>query len=215
MVTNGIAIGIVARAIRDLMTNGTRAGGLFDVSLHIENGATGAMSTGIFEKRGDLLWLLLAILAVAVEPSPTWASEAIADWTLKCGAEIGPLPTARQIPECVIDQTASNGSITLRAIAGGVTSSGAPAVIFDISPPVSVEGGLGLKVDGRILGASWIENCTETSCESEVLLDEQFLRAFKRGRAASIRVRDLNDQQQTISLSLMGFTRAFDKLGYE
>jgi invasion protein IalB len=71
---------------------------------------------------------------------------------------------------------------------------------------------MGILVDGRRLGASWVEQCDAKGCESEILLDTFFLPALKRGSKLSLVFHDAGRKRQTVTLSLRGFSRAYEAL---
>lgn len=86
--------------------------------------------------------------------------------------------------------------------------------VMSIAAPLGVllPAGLVAKIDGADAGATGYRFCDASACIIEEPVSQEFIAKMKKGSNVAMTIRSLNGQPTTITMSLSGFTKAFDSV---
>ncbi|MCH9674034.1 MAG: invasion associated locus B family protein [Gammaproteobacteria bacterium] len=139
-------------------------------------------------------------------------SDAFKDWVKRCDA--GAEKTQGDATGCYIAQNLvikeGNQRILLFTVAKPPGKG--PVAILTFPLGIALPPGVVITVDGGQPQRFEIERCLQSGCKSAFPLDEEMIRAFKRGLVAEVVIRDAARSPVTIPVSLQGFTAAFASL---
>lgn len=151
--------------------------------------------------------------AVAQEPAalPGGASslrETYQDWLVSCAQE--------KTKRCAISQqqTQQNGqrvlAIEIAAGPGGKTATGTLVMPFGLA----LDAGIALQIDDKPPGTSLrFSTCLPGGCLVPLSFDEAFLSTLRAGQMLKTTAKTVNnDQPMSFSISLKGFSAAFDRV---
>lgn len=150
-------------------------------------------------------------------PAPAAASEEvtseiIGDWDLQC-AKDGPEPRPCRLYQLLKDQ-AGNAIVEINLFKLAQPSGGAVAGATVIVPlETLLTGQLTMSVDGNNAKRYPFAFCNQIGCYARIGLSQDDVDAFKAGNAAQLSVIPAvaPEQQVVVTMSLKGFTKAYDK----
>lgn len=161
---------------------------------------------------GFLMTLPLgAAIAQSAESAPReFAREAHGDWTIRCDTAT---PDACYMMQLGLD--AANTPIVEVSLIRFPAGQDAAAGITIIAPlGTALPEGAIVQVDGGPRVLVPFDFCTQAGCIANLALTEADIGAYKRGGVATVRVAAAQapDNPFTVTLSLAGFTAAYDAL---
>jgi invasion protein IalB len=147
-------------------------------------------------------------LQVAADPP---AAEGTAGKTNKAAAEI------REIEQCGMSQrvfAATNNKIFLNVVVLKRTGEKAPPGEIQLVAPLGVflPGGVGMEVDTKPIGRVGFLSCQPYGCVTVSEITTELLDQLKKGTAANMIIYIAPGQGIPMSISLKGFSKAFDEL---
>ncbi|MEO0363488.1 MAG: invasion associated locus B family protein [Pseudomonadota bacterium] len=134
-------------------------------------------------------------------------------WEVRCGVE--------NPDRCVMVQTGNNenGEPVLQAILSKAPGLEGPngeeiAALMEIVAPIGVllPAGVAVKIDGREVGRGGYRYCNPQACLVTEPIQDDFVNQLKRGSNAVFTLTALNGQTADITISLSGFTKAFNAM---
>lgn len=149
--------------------------------------------------------------AQAAAPAGAQGQQTIGAWALNCGAgadcamaQIGKDSTGTPILEMVV-----------RKLEAPLEADGRTAIaVVDFITPLGVvlTSGLELKIDGGQGEAAPFQICTEQGCLVREPVDQGLIDRLKKGNGASVMVVAANQGEVNATISLSGFTKAYNSL---
>ncbi|MEL7462773.1 MAG: invasion associated locus B family protein [Pseudomonadota bacterium] len=150
--------------------------------------------------------------AVAQEPAST-VRETHGSWDIRC---------ANDNPQaCLMAQTGNNaqGQPVIQALVRKTPGLKGPqgedvAAVVEIIAPIGVflPAGVQIKIDGREVGRGAYRVCNPQACLVAEPVAADFIDQLKRGSNAVMTIAASNGESADITISLSGFTKAFNSL---
>jgi invasion protein IalB len=161
--------------------------------------------------------ILATVLALCVLTAPASAQQqqlqnveksTSGDWSLQCGT----LPSGGQ-RLCQMSQVVNNpkdGKPLLQALV--FRPPGDKAAVMRLIAPLGVwlRPGIGFSIDGGSKNNLKYEFCLSAGCIAQIKLSSGLVSALKRGSKARLNIHTIRRQKLNLSVSLRGFTAAFD-----
>lgn len=134
-------------------------------------------------------------------------------WEVRCAAQ---KPDA-----CGMIQMGKNGEgqpvlqVTIRKTPGLKGPQDVPIDAFvEVVAPIGVllPAGVGISIDGRDIGRGIFQVCNPQACLVSEPVQNDFIDQMKKGNNATMRIVNASGQPTDISISLSGFTKAYNSL---
>jgi invasion protein IalB len=136
--------------------------------------------------------------------------QAFRDWTVDCtndatGCTMSPAASAYE---------GTNGVRRLfgRLIEVAARSGPVPVFVVEITLDYLLPEGVKVKVDGRSYGTLAVRSCHQGGCLVPFRLEPGLLAAFRRGYTLELTLTSLDGATESVEISLLGFTRAFQAM---
>lgn len=160
-----------------------------------------------------VLWLAVAGLLSMAPGSASAApqnGQVFKDWVVKCEGGEGQSERCYIVQNIVITQT---GQRLLTFTAGYIGADSGPVAHLLLPLGMYLPAGVALKVDSGEQFKAPVIICSANGCEASLSLDDDLLPQLKNGLVAQVAFLDGTARRQiTISVSLKGFTAAFNSL---
>ncbi|MEM6943905.1 MAG: invasion associated locus B family protein [Pseudomonadota bacterium] len=156
--------------------------------------------------------LALPALATAQQQQAEEVRDRHGDWTVRC---------ATGTETCVIQQVGqgNNGNdvleMRIRKLSGVNTDQGEaiPAAIQILAPlGVFLPAGVRVQVDGNEVRSAPFEQCQQGGCVVRQPMSQDFLDEMRAGSTAKVTLIAVPQTEVAVSISLTGFTRAFNNI---
>ena len=157
--------------------------------------------------------LALSTPAEAQQPAGATVKATHGAWEIRCAAQ--------QPNSCAMVQTGNNAEgqpvvQTLLRKTPGLTGPNGQAVaaVMEVIAPIGVflPAGVGIKIDGADIGRGVYRVCNPQACLMTEPVQEDFISKMKGGANATIILTRPDGQTTDISISLSGFTKAYNSL---
>ena len=145
--------------------------------------------------------LLTPVISLFLASVPLHADEDLrtGDWQAICD------PQGCRLAHSLVAAQSETMLLMARVFDGDVPTLVLPAPLGSF-----LKAGLQMSIDGGAPRTLAYEICDEFGCHAGVPLDDGLLRDFKRGLKADIAFADGTQQQVTLSISLVGFTKGME-----
>jgi invasion protein IalB len=132
------------------------------------------------------------------------------DWQVRCGTPMG--AQGEQCVEMQIVTAEDRDDVGLTVIV--LKTADKKARILRVIAPlgVSLQYGLGLKVDSTEKGRTGFVRCVPGGCVAEVILDDELLNLFRNGKTATFIIFQSPEEGIGVPISLNGFGEGYDAL---
>jgi invasion protein IalB len=89
-------------------------------------------------------------------------------------------------------------------------------LLLQVLAPLGVlmPSGLGLKIDDKDIGRVGFTRCTDSGCVAEVIVDDNLLASFKRGKLATFIIFQASEEGIGVPVSLVGFAESIADLSH-
>ncbi|MEX2630690.1 MAG: invasion associated locus B family protein [Tistlia sp.] len=132
-------------------------------------------------------------------------------WELRCGTPPNGTAKACQMEQDVFAQGAADQQIAKVAV-GFPPGADAPGMLI-LSPLATwLPPGIGFQLDSGQEQRVPVQRCSPQGCITEILIEEPLLKALKAGTQINLAIHDRSRQPVKGSVSLLGFTAAYDAL---
>ncbi|NMM42888.1 invasion associated locus B family protein [Rhodospirillaceae bacterium KN72] len=155
-----------------------------------------------------LTWVCNA--SVAAEPQPETVRETHGDWAIRC--------SAARPGDCYMVQlgydAAGNPMAEFSLVRFGEGRQAAAGATIIVPLGTALPEGLALSVDGGEVRHYIFDVCTPAGCAANIALPDAQVAALKRGARANIAFVPIASPDRTVSvsISLSGFTKAYEAL---
>jgi invasion protein IalB len=147
--------------------------------------------------------------APAAAPAPAAVPEKLKEWAKFCDPNQPP----NNHTMCVVQRLAFNGnstagSITLRL---DTTAKNTPILAVAAVPVgVALIPGLKWQIDTNKAQSLPYWRCTPQACESEQIAKPDFLAQLRKGKTLTLTAKNVNNKDFVVTISLAGFSAAYD-----
>lgn len=141
-------------------------------------------------------------------------TERFKDWALRCRSQGEGGSRQCSIFQRLIVEETKQLALNV-AIGYGTDTEGKrmPIAIFTFPLGIFLPAGAVLKVDDGESARMPIERCFDRGCQCALVLEQKWIERFKAGSTASVTIRQERDEEIPLTVSLSGFSAAFNALG--
>lgn len=144
---------------------------------------------------------------------PSSLTETYGDWVVRCVAPQAVEGQAAPTQVCEMTQELRQADSGQRVLAVALQSTEAGASLTLVAPfGLLLEAGLQVAVDEEAVTEGRFRTCLPGGCLSVIDLTTDVLDKFAAGNAATVTMRDTSEQDLSLSVSLAGFTAAWNRL---
>ncbi len=170
-----------------------------------------AMKPDPFIRRG--LRAALAAAGIAMLPAMTAQAQEVAAWRVECTGD-GKMLDCRAIQQLFQRIPNQGDRLLVAVLVRRPADAKAPLMTMQLPLGLNLTEAVQLRVDGGPPERQPIQTCTNIGCFVSAALNDKFLAAMRAGKELKVVVQDPNKKPVEMSLPLLGFGLAFDKVKF-